>query len=55
MESAGQALVLRPVKPLVVGRLERDVAALDALYRQGYEETRERAAELKAWLAAPER
>ena len=55
LEQTGQAFVLQPIKPLVVGRLERDVAALDALYRQGYQETRERAADLKAWLAAPER
>jgi predicted patatin/cPLA2 family phospholipase len=53
LEQAGQAFVLRPLKPVVVDRLERDVAALDALYRQGYEETLERMAELKAWLEAP--
>ena len=53
LEQAGQAFVLRPIAPLVVGRLEQDVAALDALYRQGYEETCSRMAELKAWLARP--
>jgi len=53
LEQAGQAFVFRPVKPLVVGRLERDVQRLDALYRQGYAETTERLAELSEWLAAP--
>jgi len=53
LEQAGQTFILRPVKPLVVDRLERDVEKLDALYRQGYEETLERLPALKAWLGAP--
>ena len=52
LERAGQAFVLRPLKPLMVDRLERDVDALDALYQQGYEETLGRVSELKAWLEA---
>ena len=44
--------MLRPVDPLMVGRMERDVGRLDALYRQGYRETLARGAELKGWLAA---
>jgi len=54
LERAGSAFVLRPLQPLVVDRMERDVAKLEALYRQGYDETRARARELKAWLAATE-
>ncbi len=54
LELAGQAFVLRPGRPLTVGRLERDVRRLDALYRQGYEETTERIPQLRAWLAASE-
>ncbi len=50
MERAGYAFVLRPVRPLVVGRMERDLGRLEALYRQGYHETLARTAELKAWL-----
>jgi len=50
MERAGAAFVLRPVRPLVVGRMERDLARLEALYRQGYEETMTRMPELEAWL-----
>jgi predicted patatin/cPLA2 family phospholipase len=50
MERAGSAFVLRPVRPLVVGRMERDLGRLEALYRQGYDETMERMADLEAWL-----
>jgi predicted patatin/cPLA2 family phospholipase len=50
MERAGSAFVLRPVRPLVVGRMERDLARLEALYRQGYDETMARMADLEAWL-----
>ena len=50
LEQTGEAFVLRPVRPLVVGRMERDAARLDALYRQGYDETLERLPPLRAWL-----
>jgi predicted patatin/cPLA2 family phospholipase len=50
MERAGSAFILRPVRPLVVGRLERDRGRLEALYRQGYDETMARMPELGAWL-----
>lgn len=50
MERAGSAFVLRPARPLVVSRTERDVARLEALYRQGYDETMARMADLEAWL-----
>jgi predicted patatin/cPLA2 family phospholipase len=52
MERAGSAFVLRPVRPLAVGRMERDLARLVALYRQGYDETMARMPELEAWLQA---
>jgi predicted patatin/cPLA2 family phospholipase len=51
MERAGSAFVLRPVRPLVVDRMERDLGRLEALYRQGYDETLARVPELEAWLA----
>lgn len=51
LERAGAAFVLRPVEPLLVDRMERDVVKLEALYRQGYEETLARAPALKAWCA----
>ena len=52
LERAGSAFVLRPARPLVVGRMERDVAKLEALYRQGYDETLERASALREWIDA---
>jgi predicted patatin/cPLA2 family phospholipase len=53
LEQAGEAFVLRPIRPLTVGRLERDTAKLDILYRQGYDETVERLPALRVWLAKP--
>ena len=50
MERAGSAYDLRPVIPLAVGRMERDPRRLEALYRQGYDETMARMPELEAWL-----
>jgi predicted patatin/cPLA2 family phospholipase len=50
LEQAGAAFVLRPLKPLIVDRMERDVTKLDTLYRQGYAETVERAPALRVWL-----
>jgi len=50
MERAGSAFVLRPVRPLVVGRMERDPGRLEALYRQGYDETLARIPDLETWL-----
>ena len=52
MVRAGSAFVLRPARPLVVGRMERDLARLEALYRQGYDETTARMAELETWLGS---
>lgn len=50
MERAGSVFVLRPLRPLVVGRMERDPARLETLYRQGYDETLARMSALQAWL-----
>jgi predicted patatin/cPLA2 family phospholipase len=52
LEQDGSAFVLRPVRPLVVSRMERDVAKLEALYRQGHGETLARIPALREWLAA---
>lgn len=51
LEQAGQAFILSPLQPLVVDRMERDVEKLDALYRQGYQETLDRLPALRTWLA----
>jgi predicted patatin/cPLA2 family phospholipase len=53
LEQAGEVFILRPSGPLVVDRMERDVEKLDALYRQGYEETLARLPALREWLEAP--
>jgi len=52
MERAGSAFVLRPARPLEVGRMGRDLSSLGALYRQGYDETMARMAELGVWLGS---
>jgi predicted patatin/cPLA2 family phospholipase len=52
LEKGGEAFVLRPLRTLEVGRMERDTTKLEALYRQGYDETRERLPDLRKWLAA---
>jgi predicted patatin/cPLA2 family phospholipase len=49
LEKAGEAFVFRPRRPLVVDRIERNVAKLDSLYRQGYDEALERMDELSRW------
>lgn len=54
LEQSGEVFVIRPVRPLIVDRLEKDVAKLDALYRQGYDETLDCMPALKAWLTGPE-
>lgn len=39
LEDAGRIMVIRPEKPVVVGRMEKDTAKLAALYEEGYEVT----------------
>jgi predicted patatin/cPLA2 family phospholipase len=52
LEKQGEVFVLQPLRPLSVDRMTRDLAELDALYRQGYGETLERLPALKAWLGS---
>jgi len=49
-EREGSVFVIRPAEPLAVGRLDRDPARLEALYRQGYRETDECADALLEWM-----
>jgi predicted patatin/cPLA2 family phospholipase len=49
-ERTGLAFVIRPQETLVVGRMERDPAKLDALYRQGYEDAKRMMPQLLAWM-----
>lgn len=37
LEDKGRIIVIRPVKPVQVGRMEKDTAKLTALYDEGYE------------------
>ena len=37
LESEGKITVIRPLNPVVVGRMEKDTAKLAALYDEGYE------------------
>ena len=37
MEEEGKITVLRPLKPLQVDRMEKDITKLNALYQEGYE------------------
>lgn len=36
LEASGEAVVIRPEKPIEVGRMEKDTAKLTALYEEGY-------------------
>ena len=36
MEAAGEIVVIRPQKPVVVDRIERDIKKLRELYEEGY-------------------
>lgn len=49
-EAAGNAFVLQPSAPVTIGRIERDRQALEALYRQGYQDAERQAAALKVFL-----
>ena len=40
MEERGELIVIRPLKPIEVDRMERDTNKLLALYEEGYEEAR---------------
>ncbi|QHT58984.1 patatin family protein [Paenibacillus lycopersici] len=48
-EARGDIFVIRPQKPLEVGRMEKNSAKLDALYWQGYEDAKRLLPSLKAW------
>ena len=47
LEEEGRIAVIRPQKPVEVGRMEKDTAKLTALYEEGYEETRKFLSERK--------
>ena len=49
-EKAGRVFVIRPSTEVDVGRLEKDRAKLEALYRQGYDDTMKQMDSLKSYL-----
>ena len=46
----GQAFVIRPKKPSPVGRIEKDVKKLRALYEEGYRDARDCFEEMMNYL-----
>jgi len=36
LEEQGKILVIRPERPVVVGRMEKDISKLEALYEEGF-------------------
>lgn len=46
----GNALVIRPKKPVTIGRIEKDTKKLKELYEQGYADAKEHAEEIRAFL-----
>ena len=50
LEASGKVFIIRPEEPVAVGRLEKDVEKLRALYRCGREAAEKRMDELKAYL-----
>ncbi len=49
-EARGELLVIRPQKTVEVARLERNAEKLDALYREGFAEAKERFDDLKRFV-----
>ena len=37
LEREGRIVVIRPLKPIEVGRMEKDCSKLSALYQEGYD------------------
>ena len=40
MEKEGSVFVIRPSKPVEIGRLEKDITKLKALYDEGYNDAK---------------
>lgn len=52
-EEAGRAFVIRPQKPVELGRVEKDRVKLQALYEEGYADAAARGAALQRFLETP--
>jgi len=49
-EKKGNVFVIRPKKPVTVGRMERDVVKLRAFYEEGYKDAKEIWPRLEKWV-----
>lgn len=49
-EKAGNVFIIRPLKPLKVGRMERNPQRLEELYNQGYEDAGASASNILNWV-----
>lgn len=49
LEASGEALVIRPSKPITIGRFEKDVNKLKVLYENGYEDAKALYEEIKEY------
>lgn len=50
MEKEGSVFILRPKTPVTIGRLEKDVDKLTALYQQGYDDAKEQFENILAFV-----
>lgn len=50
MQMEYNAFIIRPTEPLKVGRMERNPAKLEALYRQGYADAKNAMNKIKNWI-----
>ncbi|MDL2248315.1 patatin family protein [Tyzzerella sp. OttesenSCG-928-J15] len=50
LEKEGKVFIIRPLKPVSVGRTEKDMTKLKALYNEGYDEAKALWPKLEAWL-----
>ena len=55
LEAEGRALLLAPQKPLEIGRFDKDRGKLQALYDEGYGETRELCGRIAGFLETPQK
>ncbi|MGL4345710.1 MAG: patatin-like phospholipase family protein [Cellulosilyticaceae bacterium] len=50
LEKEGQCIIIRPSKPLGLGRFDKDLEKLKQAYKQGYEDARNQEMKMKAFL-----
>ncbi len=52
LEKSGEIFVIRPGKPLEVGRMEKDPDKVEETYLQGYKDGKRKMEQLKEWMEA---